>query len=61
MKALAEKNVPLNFDTSRYFQGYTALISDHRYNAPARFNLVCALEDVCDILGVKIKKVGKWC
>jgi hypothetical protein len=57
MKALAEKNVPLNFVTSRYFQGYTALISGQSYNAPLRYDLVCALEDICDILGVKIKKM----
>jgi hypothetical protein len=57
MKALAEKNVPFNFVTSRYFQAYVALISGHHYSAPSRFDLIRALEDICDLLAVKIKKM----
>jgi hypothetical protein len=57
MKALAEKNVPFNFVTSKYFQGYVAYITGMTYTAPSRWDLVRALEDISDIIAGKVKKL----
>jgi hypothetical protein len=56
MKALAEKNVPFNFVTSPYFQAYVAFVSGLSYSTPSRYDVVKALEDICDILCTKMQK-----
>ena len=57
MKALAVKNVPFNFVTSQYFQGYVAHITGMSFMAATRWDLVKALEEICDIIAAKVKKL----
>jgi hypothetical protein len=57
MKALTKQNVPLNFVTSKYFQGYVAYITGMTFTAPSRWDLVRALEDISDIIAGKFKEL----
>lgn len=56
MKALAEKNVPFNFVTSKYFQAYVAFVSGLTYRAPSRYNLIASLEQISEIIATKVLK-----
>jgi hypothetical protein len=56
MQALVHKNVPFNFVTSPAFQEYVDHVSESKHRAPARWGLVKALEDICDILMAKTQK-----
>jgi hypothetical protein len=56
MQALAHKNVPFNFVTSPAFQEYVDYVSESKHHAPTRWDLVKALEEICDILAAKTQK-----
>jgi hypothetical protein len=56
VKALAEKNVPFNFVTSKYFQAYVAFVSGLTYRAPSRYNLIASLEQISEIIATKVLK-----
>jgi hypothetical protein len=57
MKALAEKNVPFNFVSSRYFQAYVKKISQQRYSAPSRYYLLKSLDFLSNTITSKLKVV----
>ena len=59
MKALAEKHVPIDFVKSKYFQAYVASTMGHTYKAPSGYDLVKVLEDTCNIIHTKIRKMFK--
>jgi hypothetical protein len=56
MQALAHKNVPFSFVTSPAFQEYVDHVSESIRHAPTRWDLVKALEEICDILMAKTQK-----
>jgi hypothetical protein len=56
MQAPAHKNVPLNFVISPAFQEYVDHVSESKYHAPTRWDLLKALEEICDILTVDTQK-----
>jgi hypothetical protein len=56
MQALAHKNVPYIFVTSLAFQEYVDHVSESERHAPTRWDLVEALEEICDILTAKTQK-----
>jgi hypothetical protein len=56
MQAFAQKNVPFNFVTSPAFQECVDHISDGKHHAPIRWDLVKALEEICDIFIAKTQK-----
>jgi hypothetical protein len=56
VKALAEKNVPFNFVTRKYFQAYVAFVSGLTYRSPSRYNLVASLEQICENIATKVLK-----
>jgi hypothetical protein len=56
MQALARKNVPFNFVTSLAFQEYVDHVSESKRHASTRWDLVKALEEICDIFMAKTQK-----
>ena len=56
MKALAHKNVPFNFVSSKYSQTYVKFVSNNEFTAPLRYDLVKALEQICDIIVTKVQQ-----
>jgi hypothetical protein len=56
MQALAQKNVAFNFVTSPAFQEYVDHVSESKHHAPTRWDLVQALEEICNILTANTQK-----
>jgi hypothetical protein len=55
MKAMAHKNIPFNFVTSSYFKSYVDFVSASVFTAPTRYDLVKALEHICDTIATRVQ------
>jgi hypothetical protein len=58
MKAMAEKNIPFNFVTSRYFKAYVLFISKRQHEAPSRYKLIQMLDFLTGLMDQKVTSMA---
>jgi hypothetical protein len=58
IKAMAEKNIPFNFVTSRYFKAYVLFISKRQHEAPSHYKLIRMLDFLTGLMDQKLMSMA---